>query len=43
MQRIARGLLANEVIQRYHVNELAAPPFVAQDLTSCVERERAER
>ena len=26
--RIARGLLANEVIQRYHVNELAAPPFV---------------
>ncbi len=28
VQRIARGLLANEVIQRYHVNELAAPPFV---------------
>ncbi|HSN75766.1 MAG TPA: phosphoribosylformylglycinamidine synthase subunit PurS, partial [Anaerolineae bacterium] len=29
VERIARGLLANEVIQRYHVNELAAPPFVA--------------
>ncbi len=28
VERIARGLLANEVIQRYHVNELAAPPFV---------------
>ncbi|MFZ2359130.1 MAG: phosphoribosylformylglycinamidine synthase subunit PurS, partial [Anaerolineae bacterium] len=31
VQRIARGLLANEVIQRFHVNELAAPPF-AQDV-----------
>lgn len=28
VERIARGLLANEVIQRYHVNALAAPPFV---------------
>ncbi|HRI56602.1 MAG TPA: phosphoribosylformylglycinamidine synthase subunit PurS, partial [Anaerolineae bacterium] len=28
VERIARGLLANEVIQRYHVNGLAAPPFV---------------
>jgi phosphoribosylformylglycinamidine synthase len=28
VHHIARGLLANEVIQRYHVNELAAPPFV---------------
>jgi phosphoribosylformylglycinamidine (FGAM) synthase PurS component len=28
VQRIARGLLANEVIQRFHIDELAAPPFV---------------
>jgi phosphoribosylformylglycinamidine synthase II len=30
LERIARGLLANEVIQRYHIDELAAPPFVAE-------------
>lgn len=28
VHRIARGLLANEVIQRYRIDELAAPPFV---------------